>query len=58
MSLTRIHADFNRTIPGPVLQEPIAVTLDTFGSLRDLSNAGIKLRECALETRPSATMSN
>ena len=41
MSLTRIHADFNRTIPGPVQQMPIAVTLDTFGSLRDWSNAGI-----------------
>jgi hypothetical protein len=44
MLAPRISADFNRTMPGPVQQMPIAVTLDTFGSLRDLSNAGIVLR--------------
>ena len=42
---TRIYADFNGLVKGPKNSERTAVVLDTFGSLRDLSNAGLILRE-------------
>jgi len=45
MSPTRIYADFNGLIPGIRNPERTAVVLDTFGSLRDLANAGVVLRE-------------
>lgn len=45
MPITRIYADFNGLVPGIKNLERIAVVLDTFGSLRDLSNAGLVLRE-------------
>jgi len=41
----RIYADFNGFVRGPKNPERTAVVLDTFGSLRDLANAGIVLRE-------------
>ena len=44
MSLVRIYADFNGLVRGPSNQERTAVVLDTFGSLRDLSNAGVRLK--------------
>ena len=40
----RIYADFNGLVPGPKHPDRTAVVLDTFGSLRDLSNAGLRLR--------------
>jgi hypothetical protein len=40
----RIHADFNGLVRGPVGGR-VSVVLDTFGSARDLSNAGIVLEE-------------
>lgn len=43
MTQVRIHADFNGLVRGPTNGERTAVVLDTFGSLRDLSNAGVKL---------------
>jgi hypothetical protein len=45
MAATRIYADFNGLVQG--LRDPhrTAVVLDTLGTLRDLSNAGIVLRE-------------
>lgn len=45
MAPTRINADFNGLVSGPRNPERTAVVLDTFGSLRDLSNAGLVLRE-------------
>ena len=45
MRPTRIYADFNGLVHGPRNPQRIAVVLDTFGSLRDLSNAGVILRE-------------
>jgi hypothetical protein len=45
MSILRIYADFNGLVCGPKNPERTAVVLDTYGSLRDLSNAGIVLRE-------------
>lgn len=41
----RIYADFNEYIPSPRNPERRAVPLDTMGSLRDLANAGVVLRE-------------
>lgn len=43
--IARIYADFNGLVGGPRNPERTAVVLDTFGSLRDLANAGIVLRE-------------
>jgi hypothetical protein len=40
----RIYADFNGLVRGPA-QGRVAVVLDTYGSLRDLSNAGVVLRD-------------
>lgn len=45
MPPTRIYADFNGLVKGPRNPERTAVVLDTFGSLRDLSNAGLVLKE-------------
>ncbi len=45
MTATRIYADFNGLVSGVKNKNRTAVVLDTFGSLRDLSNAGIILRE-------------
>ena len=45
MPTTRIYADFNGLVRGAKLPERTAVVLDTFGSLRDLANAGLVLRE-------------
>ena len=44
MSPLRIYADFNGLVAGVVNPSRTAVVLDTFGSLRDLSNAGVVLR--------------
>lgn len=41
----RIYADFNGLMGSPRDPTRSMVPLDTWGSLRDLSNAGIKLRE-------------
>jgi hypothetical protein len=41
----RIYADFNGLDQSPRDATRTAVPLDTFGSLRDLSNAGVRLRE-------------
>ena len=41
----RIYADFNGLVDGPKTPGRTAVVLDSFGSLRDLANAGIVLRE-------------
>ena len=41
----RIYADFNGLMQSPRDAARSMVPLDTWGSLRDLSNAGIKLRE-------------
>ena len=45
MSALRIYADFNGLVNGPKNSTRTAVVLDTFGSLRDLANAGVTLRE-------------
>ena len=45
MSPTRIYADFNRLVKSPRDSGRTAVVLDTFGSLRDLCNAGLILSE-------------
>lgn len=39
----RIYADFNGLVRGVINPERTAVVLDTFGSIRDLSNAGVVL---------------
>jgi hypothetical protein len=44
MSALRIYADFNGLVRGCLNPERTAVVLDTFGSLRDLSNAGVVLQ--------------
>jgi len=41
----RIYADFNGLMQSPRNDARSMVPLDTWGSLRDLSNAGLKLRE-------------
>lgn len=43
--ITRIYADFNGLVRGITRPDRTAVVLDTFGSLRDLANAGVILRE-------------
>jgi len=45
MSAIRIYADFNGLVSGPKDKNRSAVVLDTFGSLRDLANAGVILSE-------------
>ncbi len=45
MGFLRIYADFNGIQPSPRNPERLGVPLDTFGSLRDLSNAGVQLKE-------------
>jgi DNA-directed RNA polymerase subunit RPC12/RpoP len=45
VSALRIYADFNGLVAGPKNPTRTAVVLDTFGSLRDLSNAGVVLSE-------------
>ena len=45
MTALRIYADFNGLVRGPRNQHREAVVLDTFGSLRDLSNLGVVLSE-------------
>src|SRR5450432_828363 len=45
MTTVRIYADFNGLVNGPKTSGSTAVVLDTFGSLRDLANAGVVLRE-------------
>lgn|SRR5690348_1577885 len=45
MSALRIYADFNGLVGGVKNPARTAVVLDTFGSLRDLSNAGQALYE-------------
>lgn len=45
MTTIRIYADFNGLVDGPKNPGRIAVVIDTFGSLRDLANAGIILHE-------------
>lgn len=41
----RIYADFNGLVPSPTRPDGLAVVLNTMGSLRELSNAGIRLTE-------------
>jgi len=45
MPALRIYADFNGLVDGPKNPGRTAVVLDTFGSLRDLANAGVVLSE-------------
>jgi DNA-directed RNA polymerase subunit RPC12/RpoP len=45
VKLPRIYADFNGLVNGPKTLGSTAVVLDTFGSLRDLANAGIVLSQ-------------
>lgn len=45
LSPVRIYADFNGLVGGVRLPERTAVVLDTYGSVRDLANAGVILRE-------------
>jgi hypothetical protein len=45
MPSTRIYADFNSLVRGTMNPDRIAVVLDTFGSVRDLANAGVTLCE-------------
>lgn len=45
MTTIRIYADFNGLVNGPKTPGRTAVVLDTFGSLRDLANAGVILHE-------------
>jgi hypothetical protein len=45
MPVTRIYADFNGLVSGVKNKDRTAVVLDTVGSLQDLSNAGVILRE-------------
>ena len=42
---SRVYADFNGIEPSPRDPSRWAIALDTLGSLRDLSNAGIRLIE-------------
>ncbi|MNM93325.1 hypothetical protein D3C81_1056940 [compost metagenome] len=41
----RIYADFNGLVGGILHPERTAVVVDTFGSVRDLANAGVVLKE-------------
>lgn len=43
MTTLRIYADFNGLVSGPSNPSRVAVVLDTFGSVRDLANAGVLL---------------
>lgn len=43
--MLRIYADFNGLVSGPRNSARTAVVLDTMGSVRDLSNAGVVLTE-------------
>ena len=45
MQLLRIYADFNGIQTSPRNPELLGVPLDTYGSLKDLSNAGVRLQE-------------
>ncbi len=45
MDPIKIYADFNGLVFNPETRRAEGVVLDTFGSLRDLSNAGVVLRE-------------
>lgn len=45
MNFPRIYADYNGLQASPRDLSKLAVALDTFGSLRDLSNAGVRLQE-------------
>lgn len=45
MKALRIYADFNGLVRSSNNPERVAVVLDTFGSARDLANAGVKLYE-------------
>ena len=45
MDPIKIYADFNGLVFNPKTRKAEGVVLDTFGSLRDLSNAGVVLRE-------------
>jgi len=45
MSVLRIYADFNGLVRGVKDPARTAIVLDTFGSLKDLSNAGQVLHE-------------
>lgn len=45
MPMLRIYADYNGLQPSSRNPGRLMVPLDTLGSLRDLSNAGIRLRE-------------
>lgn len=45
MTQPRIYADFNGLEPSPHKAARLLVPLDTVGSVRDLSNAGLRLRD-------------
>ncbi len=45
MDQIRIYADFNGLVRSPTEPGREAVVLDTFGSARDLANAGVRLHE-------------
>lgn len=45
MPVPRIYADFNGLVCGVKNRDRTGVALDTFGSIRDLANAGLMLRE-------------
>lgn len=45
MERLRIYADFNGIQSSPRNLELLGVPLDTYGSLRDLTNAGVRLKE-------------
>ena len=47
MSVTRIYADFNGLQASPRVADRLAVALDTIGSLRDLTNIGLRLYDGA-----------
>ena len=45
MKFPRIYADYNGLQASPRNLSKLAVALDTFGTLRDLSNAGVRLQD-------------
>lgn len=45
MKYPRIYADYNGIQASPRNPAKLAVALDTFGTLRDLSNAGVRLQD-------------
>lgn len=45
MHVPRIYADFNGLVCGVKNRDRTGVALDTFGSIRDLADAGLVLRE-------------